>query len=218
MVGLATAMAERLGEGEKEQGLLQLLDSWQLLILAKDQDWETKLFSVDYWRAASKRTCSRAAWRTALVMGCGDYEGSVRSAFRPLLGKHTQVKKDAKHKGGKRTNESDCEVAAKIGRSEEITDQNDRDEYIEDILDEADNNLVKDVLKRSGNSKKATTNCDWKNMVPLISEEEFSVWHLEGQGTESETSPSAQEKLLAVLEDIIHSKGETNMIDMVDCY
>merc|ERR1719458_1420468 len=66
---------------------MELLEALAILMLKKDQDWEVKLLTVDFWRLSLLSTSlpPSSAWMTGLKIGCKDYESSVNLKFRKLI-------------------------------------------------------------------------------------------------------------------------------------
>ena len=56
-----------------------------LFLLEKEQDWEVKMNSVDFWRTSLSVSPRSSAWVTGLKIGCGDYESSVQGQFKKLI-------------------------------------------------------------------------------------------------------------------------------------
>jgi len=77
---------------------------------------------------------------------------------------------------------------------------------------------LKEVLvgNSRNNSKAVSAEKSWYHPHSLT-KEEFSKW-LENFPDSMDDVESAEEKLQAVLEDILHSTSDSNLIDMVDCY
>ena len=56
-----------------------------LFMLEKEQDWEVKMNSVDFWRTSLSVSPRSSVWMTGLKIGCGDYESSVKGQFKKLI-------------------------------------------------------------------------------------------------------------------------------------
>ena len=56
-----------------------------LFMLEKEQDWEVKMNSVDFWRTSLSVSPRSSAWMSGLKIGCGDYESSVKGQFKKLI-------------------------------------------------------------------------------------------------------------------------------------
>jgi len=56
-----------------------------LFMLEKEQDWEVKMNSVDFWRTSFSVSPRSSAWMTGLKIGYGDYESSVKGEFKKLI-------------------------------------------------------------------------------------------------------------------------------------
>ena len=56
-----------------------------LFMLEKEQDWEVKMNSVDFWRTSLSVSPRSSVWMSGLRIGCGDYESSVKGKFNKLI-------------------------------------------------------------------------------------------------------------------------------------
>ena len=70
---------------EVEEKGIELLEALAILMLKKDQDWEVKMFTVNFWRVSLSASPRSKTWMTGLKTGCEDYESSVNLQFRKLI-------------------------------------------------------------------------------------------------------------------------------------
>merc|ERR1719370_2522187 len=92
LVQLVTAVYEQLLKRSEEANLtevekkgIELLEALAILMLKKDQDWEVKIFTVNFWRISLSASPRSKTWMTGLKIGCEDYESSVNLQFRKLI-------------------------------------------------------------------------------------------------------------------------------------
>ena len=83
--------SEQASLTEVERKGMGLLEALAILMLKKEQDWEVKLLTVNFWRLSLLSTSlpPSRAWMTGLKIGCEDYESPVNLEFRKLI-KRTQ--------------------------------------------------------------------------------------------------------------------------------
>lgn len=227
LVRMSTEMYRKLlgckTDGEVED-LKRILEKFVIMILAKDQDWESKQLTVHFWRLCHTCSGDSGGWMTGLALGCEDYEVSVRTVFRQLvmelgMGRSSSLKTGAKRRIKDRNG---VEVSSKLGRrvvcENDTSEEMEREEHIDKLLDEPYQAQLEEVLKgkpgRAAETELATKS--WYHPHSLT-KEEFSQW-LQGLPDSTDDAESAESRLQAVLEDILHSTSDSNLIDMVDCY
>ena len=79
--------SEQASLTEVERKGMGLLEALAILMLKKEQDWEVKLLTVNFWRLSLLSTSlpPSRAWMTGLKIGCEDYESPVNLEFRKLI-------------------------------------------------------------------------------------------------------------------------------------
>ena len=217
LVKTVTALYTRL-LGQQEAGsVLRLLEQFVLLLLWRDQDWEVKLLTADFWVLSVKHDGRRDVWMTALVLGGSDYESSVRARFCGLveeLGVRRLAELAGAGGGGGREESSVPAKLRKIEKREDVAEAAEREEYIEDILEEPYEDLLENVIKRKRVSA-GSPGSSWTCSLPEVGCRELVAWLGEAR---EDRQVEPVDKLLTVLEDILHSTQEGNLIDLVDCY
>ena len=160
---------------EVEKKGMELLEALAILMLKKDQDWEVKLLTVNFWRlsflSSTFSSSPSRAWMTGLKIGCDDYESTVNLQFRNLIkevGGSCEVKTRCKriieaplqNANPLKRDREDYEErpaknirADKIGQRKEVPDNEDADketrtQTIDDILEEPHKLLLRDLVRQ----------------------------------------------------------------------
>lgn len=220
LVRMSTEIYRKLSGLTEEniEDFKKILEQFIILILAKDQDWESKRLAVDFWRLCYKNANNSGAWRTGLVLGCEDYEASVRLVFRQLvtdLGLADQ--QPSAQVGHKRRINNESGIPAKLAKcvlEKSLDEETKRVKFIDNLLEEPYQEQLEHVLKRREETRSVFQSWVYPQAVSAA---DFSLW-LEEVFRPKEECLSPQSKLQAVLEDILYSSSDSNMIELVDCY
>jgi len=231
LMKLASTVHEKLEDSD----LLDVAKTFVLTALDVDTNWDVKVHSVDFWKAVYRKAClkypskgsdpeflkylEKHSFFTGVILGYQDYEESVKSAYfyfiKTLDLEGLAVSANINDLKRKHDEFSPMEPPMKkLGTARktlEATDGN-RDDEIEDILEENDKSLVKCLTGRP-NFKESNKKSKEKNL-PSYSLKD--LLQLEVINPESELSSEAV--LESVLDEIIQSCSDENLIDLVDCY
>ena len=157
---------------EVEEKGIKLLEALAILMLKKDQDWEVKMLTVNFWRISLSASPRSGTWMTGLKIGCEDYESSVNLQFSELIkevGGCSELKTKCKriikapllksYNPLKRDREENEERPVKIIRTEsfknaernEVPDDDEEEsriQTIDDILEEPHKLLLRDLVSQ----------------------------------------------------------------------
>ena len=228
LMKLASIVHEKLEDPE----VLDLVKTFVLTALDVDTNWDVKVHSVDFFKAVYNKACMKYTGKgsdpeflkyldehsffTGVILGYQDYEDSVKSIYfrfiKSLDLKAWGLNDNLNHSKRKYDESSRMEPPAKkLGAVHTLEADDARDDEIEDILEENDKSLVKCLTGRP-NSK--THKSLKEKTFPSYSLED--LLRLELVDPESEISSEAV--LESVLDEIIQSCSDENLIDLVDCY
>ena len=218
----------------KEKVEKELVEDFLVFVMAREQDWEVKVLAAAFWKLlVEEELLEEERVLVGLVLGCTDYEASVRAEFRRVVGEARRRGHLATRKVevlGKRSGEGgEGVVEHKVRRvaveNIEVVEENNgaREANIENILDEPLKNLITDLRTKVEAGQGGKEPCDlmggWRLGLPRVSRGDFQAWVQELQEEEEEGGREGREgALVEVLEDIVHSSSDSGMIDLVDCY
>jgi len=236
MMKLACTVHEKF----EDPSLIELVRSFVLTSLDVDTNWDVKVHSVEYWKAVHSKASlmypekdsnvefikylETNEFFTGLYLGYHDYENSVRNAyycFIKLLDfgnwNISEVNMDSKRKLSECSHWMEPPVKKlgagyKTSPADSDSSKDDETDTLEDILEEDDRSLVKNLI---GTATSAEINKrDKLKVLPSYSFDHLR--RLELDDPESELSKKAV--LESVLDEIIQSSSDENLIDFVDCY
>jgi len=228
-------LASTVHEKYEDSDLLDLVKTYVLTALDVDTNWDVKVHSVAFWKAVFRKACLKYpakgddpeflkyleehSFFTGVILGYQDYEDSVKSTYfrfiKTLDLEDWSVSARIHDLKRKQDDFSPMEPPVKksstVSRTLEAADGN-RDDEIEDILEENDKSLVK-CLNGRPNFKESYTKPQGKK-IPFYSLEDL----LQLKVVDPESEIGSEAVLESVLDEIIHSCSDENLIDLVDCY
>jgi len=230
-------LASTVHEKYEDSDLLDLVKTFVLTALDVDTNWDVKVHSVAFWKAVYRKACLKFpakgddpkflkyleehSFFTGVILGYQDYEDSVKSTYFHFIKTldledwHVSVSASIHDLKRKHDDFSTMEPPVKklgtVSKTLEAADAN-RDDEIEDILEENDKSLVKCLTGRP-NFKETCTKLKEKEL-PFYSLEDL----LQLKVIDPELEIGSEAVLESVLEEIIQSFSDDNLIDLVDCY
>lgn len=229
-------LASKIHEKMENPDLLELVKSFVLTALDVDTNWDVKVHSVMFWKAVYRKACDKYpglgnieellrylekhSFFTGIILGYQDYEESVKSTYFQFMinldfGDQNKIVGKINCTKRKVDDVSLMEPPVKkMGSVYHHSDEDDGNRYeeIEDILEENDKSLVKCLADRSTCKESKLTERRKVNICYTYED----LLKVQLDNPDSELSKEAM--LESVLDEIIQSSSDENLIDLVDCY
>eukprot|EP00090_Calanus_glacialis_P027794 TRINITY_DN4412_c0_g1_i1.p1 TRINITY_DN4412_c0_g1~~TRINITY_DN4412_c0_g1_i1.p1 ORF type:complete len:805 (+),score=202.19 TRINITY_DN4412_c0_g1_i1:232-2415(+) len=229
-------LASRVHEKFEDPGTLDLVKTFVLTSLDVDTNWDVKVHSVQFWKAVYRKArakhhgdpvklikhLEKHSFFTGVVLGYQDYEDSVTSCYHKFIkdldfANMNVGSETINHALKRKVEEASLDeptVQKKVIRTNIWDNDTNRDDEIEDILDENDTSLVNCLTERS--SIRENLKPIGRKALPSNSVHDFLKFQLDLLNPQTELSKETV--LESVLDEIIQSSSDESQIDMVDCY
>jgi len=229
-------LASQVHEKMNDPGTLDVVRSFVLTSLDVDTNWDVKVHSVQFWKAVYRKACAKHhgepdqlikhlekhSFFTGVVLGYQDYEDSVKSCYYKFIKDldfvNMNVGSEMINYTLKRkveeTSLAEPNVKKKLIKTNNWDDDTNRDDEIEDILDENDTSLVNCLTERS--AIKENLKPIKRKEFPSNSVQDFIKFQLDLINPKTELNKETV--LESVLDEIIQSSSEESQLDLVDCY
>jgi len=231
MMKLASKVHEKL----EDPDLLELVKTFVLTSLDVDTNWDVKVHSVQFWKAVYRKAranyhgdteklmkhLEKHSFFTGILMGYQDYEDSVKNSYFQFIDILDLGSMNAKGVNFLKRKVEDVSLmeppVTKFMRTSMPSEvDGNRDDEIEDILDENDKSLVNCLTERSAVKVKQNLLPKGRKELPSYSLEDLMKFRPELVNPEKELSKETM--LESVLDEIIQSSSDESQIDLVDCY